>query len=100
MYMRTGDLFKRDSERRWYFMDRIGDTFRWKGENVTTSEVAEAISQFPGLEEINIYGVQVPGHDGRACMAAMVFREDSMDFASFADYIKLKLPVYGKSYCD
>lgn len=96
MYMRTGDLFKRDAQRRWYFVDRIGDTFRWKGENVATSEVAEAISQFPGLEEINVYGVAVPGHDGRACMAAMIFDKHQMDFTTFATFVGQKLPAYAR----
>lgn len=53
-------------------MDRIGDTFRWKGENVSTMEVSQVLSSFPGVEEANVYGVQVPGEsDGRACMAAL-----------------------------
>lgn len=54
-------------------MDRIGDTFRWKGENVSTNEVSEVVSVFPGILEANVYGVKVPGNeDGRACMAAIV----------------------------
>jgi fatty-acyl-CoA synthase len=56
-------------------VDRIGDTFRWKGENVATSEVAEVISGVPGIEEANIYGVEIPGTDGRAGMAALVTNE-------------------------
>jgi acyl-CoA synthetase (AMP-forming)/AMP-acid ligase II len=56
-----------------YFVDRIGDTFRWKGENVSTNEVGEVVSVFPGIVEANIYGVTVPGNeDGKACMAAIV----------------------------
>jgi hypothetical protein len=51
----------------------LGDTFRWKGENVSTNEVSAVVSEFPGIEEANVYGVQVPGTaDGRACMAAVV----------------------------
>jgi fatty-acyl-CoA synthase len=65
-WFRTGDLLKRDALGYYYFVDRIGDTFRWKGENVATSEVAEAISVFPGIKEANVYGVKVPGTDGRA----------------------------------
>jgi fatty-acyl-CoA synthase len=71
-WFRTGDLMRRDRHGYFYFVDRIGDTFRWKGENVATSEVAEALSAIPGIKDANIYGVQVPGADGRAGMAALV----------------------------
>ena len=71
-WFRTGDLLRRDDNGYFYFVDRIGDTFRWKGENVATSEVAEALSAVPGVREANVYGVAVPGHDGRAGMAALV----------------------------
>jgi fatty-acyl-CoA synthase len=71
-WFRTGDLMKRDSHGYFYFVDRIGDTFRWKGENVSTSEVAEALGVVPGIKEANVYGVSVPGQDGRAGMAALV----------------------------
>ena len=65
-WFRTGDLMRKDEDGYFYFVDRIGDTFRWKGENVSTSEVAEAIDRFPGIVEANVYGVPVPGKDGRA----------------------------------
>ncbi|CAI5707761.1 unnamed protein product [Peronospora effusa] len=94
MYFRTGDLFKEDERHCWHFLDRVGDTFRWKGENVATNEVAEAVSKFPGLSEICIYGVEVPGSDGRACMAAMVFDEKSFDMKKFAEFVKQRLPTY------
>jgi len=71
-YFRSGDLLRLDDEGFFYFVDRIGDTFRWKGENVATSEVAEVISGVAGIEEANIYGVEIPGTDGRAGMAALV----------------------------
>lgn len=71
-YFRTGDLLKRDSEGYYYFVDRIGDSFRWKGENVSTTEVAEIVSTYQGIVDANIFGVTVPGvNDGRACMAAL-----------------------------
>ena len=60
---------RRDEQGYFYFVDRIGDTFRWKGENVATSEVSEAICAFPGIKEANVYGVAIPGTDGRAGMA-------------------------------
>jgi len=71
-YFRTGDLLSRDAKGFFYFVDRIGDTFRWKGENVSTTEVAEVVSTFPGVAEANIYGVEVPGsQDGNACLASL-----------------------------
>jgi fatty-acyl-CoA synthase len=75
-WFRTGDLLKHDSLGYYYFVDRIGDTFRWKGENVATSEVSEALGVIPGILEANVYGVAVPGQDGRAGMAALVVRPD------------------------
>src|SRR5439155_1309741 len=68
-WFRTGDLMRRDADGYFYFVDRIGDTFRWKGENVATSEVAEAICAFPAVREAHVYGVALPGTDGRAGMA-------------------------------
>ncbi|KAL4165997.1 hypothetical protein KRP22_014703 [Phytophthora ramorum] len=94
LYFRTGDLFKEDENHCWHFVDRVGDTFRWKGENVATNEVAEAVSKFPGLSEICIYGVEVPGNEGRACMAAMVFDEKAFDLKEFALFVKQRLPSY------
>ena len=71
-WFRTGDLMRKDERGYFYFVDRVGDTFRWKGENVSTSEVAEAINAFPGIADANVYGVTVVGRDGRAGMAAIV----------------------------
>ena len=79
-WFRTGDLMRRDEHGYFYFVDRIGDTFRWKGENVATSEVAEAICAFPGIKEANVYGVAIPGTDGRAGMATIV--ADDRDWIS------------------
>jgi len=85
---------KRDKQGFWYFVDRIGDTFRWKGENVSTTEVAEVVSTFPGVSEVNVYGIEVPGQpDGRACMAAMVFADD-LNFDGLAKHCRDRLPAY------
>jgi fatty-acyl-CoA synthase len=72
LWFRTGDLMRRDAHGYFYFVDRIGDTFRWKGENVSTGEVGEVLAAVPGILEANVYGVLVPGVDGRAGMASLV----------------------------
>jgi fatty-acyl-CoA synthase len=94
-YFRTGDLLTRDAEGYYYFIDRIGDTFRWKGENVATSEVAEVLSAFDGVAEANVYGVSVPGSDGRAGMAALVV-PGGFDPAAFYAYVRARLPAYAR----
>lgn len=94
-WFRTGDLLKQDKLGYFYFVDRIGDTFRWKGENVSTAEVAEAISVFPGVKEANVYGVQVPGTDGRAGMASIV-AGGGLDLEKFRQHIDKELPEYAR----
>src|SRR5207247_10169987 len=93
VWFRTGDLLRQDEQGYFYFVDRIGDTFRWKGENVSTSEVSEAICAFPGVKEANVYGVAIPDTDGRAGMAAVVTK-DELDFAAFQTHLVDSLPVY------
>lgn len=94
-WFRTGDLLRQDAQGYYYFVDRIGDTFRWKGENVATSEVAEAISVFSGIKEANVYGVKVPGADGRAGMAALV-TAGPIDLAVFKTHLEKNLPAYAR----
>jgi fatty-acyl-CoA synthase len=94
-YFRTGDLLRMDADDYYYFVDRIGDTFRWKGENVATSEVAEVLSVCPGVKEANVYGVSVPGHDGRAGMAALVV-DAGFDPAKLAERCLRELPSYAR----
>ena len=77
-YFRSGDLVRWDKEGRWWFVDRIGDTFRWKSENVSTAEVADAVGRHNAIAEAAVYGVQVPGHDGRAGCAAIVLKESAL----------------------
>ena len=80
-WMRTGDLLRRDAEGFYYFLDRIGDTFRWKGENVATAEVAAALRGCPGVTDALVYGVRVPGAEGRAGMAALTGDVDLAELA-------------------
>ena len=94
-WWRSGDLFRFDEEGYFWFVDRIGDTYRWKSENVSTTEVAEALADFPGLESINIYGVPVAGHEGRAGMAAIVMQPGQpFDPAAFYALSAARLPDY------
>ncbi|MBC6403561.1 MAG: long-chain-acyl-CoA synthetase [Hyphomonadaceae bacterium] len=94
-WFRTGDLMKRDRLGYYYFMDRVGDTFRWMAENVATGEVAAVLSAFPGVTQANVYGVRVPGHDGRAGMASLV-SEDEPDLVRLRDHLKAALPDYAR----
>ena len=94
-WYRTGDLMRKDAAGFFYFVDRIGDTFRWKGENVATSEVAAAITAFPGIAEATVYGVAVPGTEGAAGMAAIV-ADGPLDFAQLRKHLASRLPAYAR----
>jgi fatty-acyl-CoA synthase len=94
-WFRSGDLMRRDEKGYFFFVDRIGDTFRWKGENVATSEVSAALCAFPGVQQASVYGVAVPGTDGRAGMAAVVAGED-VDLAGLWTHLADRLPDYAR----
>jgi fatty-acyl-CoA synthase len=94
-WFRTGDLMRMDAGGFFYFLDRIGDTFRWKGENVATSEVAAAIMAFAGIREANVYGVRVPGTEGAAGMAAIV-TDGKLDLAALRAHLARRLPPYAR----
>jgi fatty-acyl-CoA synthase len=94
-WFRTGDLMRRDAHGYFYFVDRIGDTFRWKGENVATGEVSEALAAVPGIREANVYGVHVRGLDGRAGMAAIVVDGD-FDIGALPAHLATRLPYYAR----
>jgi fatty-acyl-CoA synthase len=94
-WFRTGDLMRKDEKGFFYFVDRIGDTFRWKGENVATSEVSEALCAFPGIAQANVYGVTIPGTDGRAGMA-MIVADVGLDLGKFRAHLVECLPPYAR----
>ena len=95
----SGDLLRYDEDGYFWFVDRIGDTYRWKSENVSTTEVADALGDFPGLDAITVYGVQVPGCEGRAGMAALVMQEGAQfDAQAFWKLALERLPAYAAPY--
>lgn len=97
LYYRSGDALRRTDDGRWFFMDRLGDTYRWKGENVSTAEVAECIGKYSGVFEANVYGVEVPGHEGRAgCVALSIAPEQrkKFDWRGLATHARKQLPGY------
>ncbi|KAI5253965.1 acetyl-CoA synthetase-like protein [Aureobasidium subglaciale] len=95
-WYRSGDLLRKDSHGRLFFVDRIGDTYRWKSENVSTNEVAEALSTSPHIEEINVYGVALPNHDGRAGCAAIMLKSPptSQTMKEIAAHAREKIPKF------
>ncbi|CAN8100968.1 unnamed protein product [Discula destructiva] len=106
-WFRTGDVMRWDAEGRIYFHDRIGDTFRWKSENVSTAEVSQALGTHPAVVEANVYGVQLAHHDGRAGCAALVMSQQGVSegpggavvpsedvLRSVAEHVTRSLPRY------
>ncbi|KAK3718372.1 hypothetical protein LTR37_005185 [Vermiconidia calcicola] len=98
LFFRSGDVMRVDAEGRVFFVDRLGDTFRWKSENVSTNEVSDVMGTFDQIAECNVYGVQVPHADGR-CGCAMIVTQppatsDDLDLAALAQHVTSTLPRY------
>uniref|UniRef100_A0A9L0J7P3 long-chain-fatty-acid--CoA ligase n=1 Tax=Equus asinus TaxID=9793 RepID=A0A9L0J7P3_EQUAS len=97
VYFNTGDLLMIDQENFIHFHDRVGDTFRWKGENVATTEVADIIGLVDFVQEANVYGVPVPGHEGRIGMVSIKLKEDrEFDGKKFFKHVVDYLPSYAR----
>uniref|UniRef100_A0A672JCZ0 long-chain-fatty-acid--CoA ligase n=1 Tax=Salarias fasciatus TaxID=181472 RepID=A0A672JCZ0_SALFA len=97
LYFNTGDLLRFDEENFVYFQDRVGDTFRWKGENVATSEVADILTMAHCVLEANVYGVKVEGHEGRIGMAAITLKEgEDFDCSDTYKQVSNHLPAYAR----
>ena len=94
-FFRTGDLMRQDREGYLYFIDRVGDTFRWKAENVSTSEVEQRLADAPGVTEVIAYGVPVPHADGKAGMVTLVV-DGKFQAKAFHDWAEAQLPAYAR----
>jgi fatty-acyl-CoA synthase len=94
-WYRTGDLMRRDERGFYFFVDRVGETYRWKGENVSTAEVLTALTSAPGVLDGVVYGLEVPGADGRAGTAALVV-DERFDLAEFRADVARRLPAYAR----
>uniref|UniRef100_A0A3Q1CSD7 long-chain-fatty-acid--CoA ligase n=1 Tax=Amphiprion ocellaris TaxID=80972 RepID=A0A3Q1CSD7_AMPOC len=96
-YFNTGDLMAEDQGGFICFRDRVGDTFRWKGENVATTEVMETLGLVDFIQEVNVYGVEIPGHEGRAGMAAIILRPGLVfDGKKLFEHAMRDLPAYAR----
>jgi len=98
-WFRSGDILYQDKDGFLFFVDRIGDTFRFKGENVATNEVSDILCKVKDVQEVNVYGVAVTGYDGKAGMASIVMNKDKeLDFHDFYNVAAKDLPLYSVPY--
>ena len=101
-WFNTGDLVKTMDvgfslgRKHYQFVDRVGDTFRWKSENVSTNEVAEILNSFEHVNMANVYGVKVPKSEGRAGMVAFNCNLDEFNWDDFSSFVIEKLPSYAQ----
>lgn len=95
-WLRTGDLLRRNKDNLVYFVDRLGDTFRWKSENVSTNEVENVIAENPAVEMAVVVGVAVPNHEGRAGLAVIQPAHENQlpDLRMLAQELMNRLPRY------
>ncbi|KAK4616774.1 Very long-chain fatty acid transport protein [Fulvia fulva] len=102
LWFRSGDVMRQDVDGRVYFVDRLGDTFRWKSENVSTNEVSDVLGTFEQIAEANVYGVAVPNADGRCGCATVVLKEglmpESLDCDALGRFVTERLPRYAVPY--
>ncbi|XP_073688034.1 very long-chain acyl-CoA synthetase [Garra rufa] len=97
VYFNSGDLFRTDREDFIYFQDRVGDTFRWKGENVSTNEVSDILTMATSIEEANVYGVTVSGYEGRTGMATITLKKDhQFEPDAICSHVTTYLPSYAR----
>jgi len=96
-WLNTGDLMREQGCKHMAFVDRVGDTFRWKGHNMSTTEVENIFGSFEQILLVTVYGVQIPGNDGRAPMATFTANVDpeKIDFRGLAKHLINNLPPYG-----
>ena len=102
-WFNTGDLIKTVDvgfafgKEHYQFVDRVGDTFRWRSENVSTNEVGEILNGYKDVNMANVYGVKVPGCEGRAGMAAFSLEEfEGFNWLEFSEYVENNLPKYAR----
>lgn len=95
-YFNTGDMLKNIGCMHYQFVDRLGDTFRWKGENVSTTEVENIMHGFPGFEDAVVYGVEIPNTNGRAGMVSLTPAAETKDLKleALLSYMKAEMPAY------
>jgi len=99
-WFNTGDMLRKIGHHHTQFVDRLGDTFRWKSENVSTKEVEEIIANFDQIDFAAVYGVKIPGTEGRIGMASILLNVDQNDFnfSEFHEYLTRNLPKYAFPY--
>ena len=102
-WFNTGDLIRQQDvgfalgKAHYQFVDRVGDTFRWRSENVSTNEVAEILNGYAQIEMANVYGVDVPATEGKAGMVALILRQgQALDISEFSDFVAANLPHYAQ----